>query len=89
MTLGSVIALTAEGSEKVGDKVAPIGDALLFALFTISAKFSFVTLITAIVILPFCLFYCVLIIHNYSPAVCDFVAFFALQMSCVMVPIGQ
>lgn len=39
MTLGSVIALTAEGSEKVGDKVAPIGDALLFALFTISIVF--------------------------------------------------
>ena len=39
MTLGSIIAFAAEGSDKVGDKVAPIGDALLYALFTISIVF--------------------------------------------------
>jgi len=40
MTYGSIIAFAAEGSEKVGDKVAPIGDALLYALFTIGIVFG-------------------------------------------------
>ena len=40
MTLGSIIAFAAEGSDKVGDKVAPIGDALLYALFTIAIVFT-------------------------------------------------
>ena len=39
MTYGSIIAFAAEGSGKVGDKVAPIGDALLYALFTIAIVF--------------------------------------------------
>ena len=40
MTYGSIIAFAAEGSGKVGDKVAPIGDALLYALFTIGIVFG-------------------------------------------------
>jgi len=40
MTLGSVIAFVAEGSGKVGDKVAPVGEALLYALFTIAVVFT-------------------------------------------------
>ena len=40
MTLGSVIAFAAEGSGKVGDKVAPVGEALLYALFTIAVVFT-------------------------------------------------
>ena len=40
MTYGSIIAFAAEGSGKVGDKVAPIGDALLYALFTIAIVFA-------------------------------------------------
>ncbi|SCW55517.1 Oxaloacetate decarboxylase, gamma chain [Ruminococcaceae bacterium YRB3002] len=39
MTLGSIIAFAAEGSGKVGGQVASIGDALLYALFTISVVF--------------------------------------------------
>ena len=40
MTYGSIIAFAAEGSGKVGDKVAPVGDALLYALFTIGIVFG-------------------------------------------------
>ncbi|MBR2524078.1 MAG: OadG family protein [Clostridiales bacterium] len=39
MTLGSIIAFAAEGSVKPADQVAPIGDALLYALFTIAVVF--------------------------------------------------
>lgn len=39
MTLGSIIAFAADGSAKVGDQIAPIGDALLYALFTIAIVF--------------------------------------------------
>ena len=51
MTLGSIIALAAEetatsessasmGVNELGQKVAPIGDALLYALFTIAIVFA-------------------------------------------------
>ena len=39
MTLGSIVAFSAEGAAKVGDQVAPVGDAVLYALFTIAIVF--------------------------------------------------
>ena len=39
MTLGSSIAFAAEETVKAGDQVAPIGSAVLYALFTIAIVF--------------------------------------------------